>query len=72
MFVTPLYAGILTLFFVLLIARVVTLRRSGIIFRDNGDPRVISIVREQANFDEYVPLALLMQGFLAVGRHSIY
>ncbi len=72
MFVTPLYAGILTLFFVLLSARVVTLRRSGIIFGDNGDPRVIRIVRAQANFAEYVPLALLMMGFLEVGRHSIY
>jgi uncharacterized protein len=72
MFVTPLYAGLLTLFFVLLSARVVNLRRKGIIFGDNGDIGVIRIVRAQANFAEYVPLALLMMGFLEVTRHSIY
>jgi hypothetical protein len=72
MFVTPLYAGLLALFFVLLSARVVNLRRRGIIFGDNGDVGVIRIVRAQANFAEYVPLALLMLGFLEVGRFSIY
>ena len=69
MFVTPLYAGLLTLWFVLLSVRVVGLRQRGIIF---GDVGVIRIVRAQANFAEYVPLALLMMGFLEVGRHSIY
>ena len=72
MFVTPLYAGLLTLFFVLLSARVVNLRRRGIIFGDNGEIGVIRIVRAQANFAEYVPLALLMMGFLEASRHSIY
>lgn len=72
MFVTPLYAGLLTLLFVLLSLRVVSLRRSGIAFGDNGDVGVVRIVRAQANFAEYVPLALLMMGFLEVGRHSIY
>jgi len=72
MFVTPLYAGLLTLWFVLLSVRVVGLRRRGIIFGDNGEVGVIRIVRAQANFAEYVPLALLMMGFLEVGRHSIY
>lgn len=72
MFVTPLYAGLLTLFFVLLSLRVVNLRRRGIAFGDNGDVAVVRIVRAQANFAEYVPLALLMMGFLEVGRQSIY
>jgi len=72
MFVTPLYAGLLTVWFVLLSVRVVDLRRRGIIFGDNGDVGVIRIVRAQANFAEYVPLALLMMGFLESGRHSIY
>jgi uncharacterized protein len=72
MFVTPLYAGLLTLFFVVLSARVVNLRRRGIIFGDNGDVGVIRIVRAQANFAEYVPLALLMLGLLEMGRFSIY
>jgi uncharacterized membrane protein YecN with MAPEG domain len=72
MFVTPLYAGLLALFFVMLSARVVNLRRRGIIFGDNGDVGVIRIVRAQANFAEYVPLALLMLGLLEMGRFSIY
>jgi uncharacterized protein len=72
MFVTPLYAGLLVLWFVVLSVRVVNLRRRGIIFGDNGDVAVTRVVRAQANFAEYVPLALLMMGFLEVSRFSIY
>jgi hypothetical protein len=72
MFVTLLYAGLLVLWFVVLSFRVVNLRRRGIIFGDNGDIGVIRIVRAQANFAEYVPLALLLMGFLEVSRYSIY
>jgi uncharacterized protein len=72
MFVTPLYAGLLVLWFVVLSVRVVNLRRRGIVFGDNGDTGVIRIVRAQANFAEYVPLALLLMGFLEVSRYSIY
>ncbi|MDQ6916543.1 MAG: MAPEG family protein [Pseudomonadota bacterium] len=72
MFVTPLYAGILAIWFIVLSARVVNLRRRGIIFGDNGDVGVIRIVRAHANFAEYVPLALLLMGFLEVSRFSIY
>ena len=72
MFVTPLYAGLLALWFVLLSVRVVNLRRPGILFGDNGEVGVIRVVRAQANFAEYVPLALLLMGFLEVSRYSIY
>ena len=72
MFVTPLYAGLLTLWFVILSVRVVNLRRGGLLFGDNGDVGVVRIVRAQANFAEYVPLALLLMGFLEVNRVSIY
>ena len=72
MFVTPLYASLLVLWFVVLSARVVNLRRRGIIFGDNGDLAVTRVVRAQANFAEYVPLALLLMGFLEVSRFSIY
>ncbi len=72
MFVTPLYAGLLVIWFIVLSVRVVNLRRRGIIFGDNGDVGVIRIVRAQANFAEYVPLALLLMGFLEVSRFSIY
>src|SRR5438067_3196750 len=72
MFVTPLYAGLLALWFVLLSVRVVNLRRRGNPFGDNGDIEIKRIVRAQANFAEYVPLALLLMGFLEVSRYSIY
>jgi uncharacterized membrane protein YecN with MAPEG domain len=72
MFVTPLYAGILTLWFVLLSVRVMNLRRGGVAFGDRGDITMTRVIRAQANFAEYVPLALLLMGFLEVTRHSIY
>jgi uncharacterized membrane protein YecN with MAPEG domain len=72
MFVTPLYAGLLTLWFVLLSVRVMNLRRRGIAFGDSGNVAVTRIIRAQANFAEYVPLALLLMGFLEVTRYSIY
>jgi uncharacterized membrane protein YecN with MAPEG domain len=72
MFVTPLYAGMLTIWFVVLSIRVANLRRGGISFGDNGDIAVTRVVRAQANFAEYVPLALLMMGFLEASRYSIY
>jgi uncharacterized protein len=72
MFVTPLYAGVLALWFVILSVRVVNLRRRGMSFGDDGEIGVIRIVRAQANFAEYVPLALLLMGFLEVNHYSIY
>ncbi len=72
MFVTPLYASLLVLWFVVLSMRVVNIRRRGIIFGDNGEVGVTRVVRAHANFAEYVPLALLLMGFLEVSRLSIY
>ena len=71
MFVTPLYAGILTLWFVLLSVRVMNLRRD-VPFGDSADIAITRVIRAQANFAEYVPLALLLMGFLEVTRYSIY
>jgi uncharacterized membrane protein YecN with MAPEG domain len=72
MYVTPLYAGILAVWFLVLSWRVVRLRTRGMAFGDNGDVNVMCVIRAQANFAEYVPLALLMMGFLEVTRFSIY
>ena len=72
MFVTPLYTGLLVLWFVVLSARVANIRRRGISFGDNGDAAITRVVRAQGNFAEYVPIALLMMGFLEVNRFSIY
>ncbi len=72
MIATPLYAGLLALWFVVLSVRVVNVRRRGILFGDNGDVKITRVVRAQANFAEYVPLALLLMGFLEASRYSIY
>ena len=72
MFVTPLYAGLLALLFLVLSVRVVGIRQRGIAFGDNGDVELARVIRAQANFAEYVPMALLMMGFLEVTRFSIY
>ena len=72
MIVTPLYAGLLTLLFVLLSLRVVKYRQKGIPLGDGGDPKMLRVVRGHANFAEYVPLALLMMAVLELGRSSIY
>src|SRR6185312_12451887 len=72
MFVTPLYAGILVLWFVVLSVRVVNIRRRGVSFGDNNDRAITRVVRAQGNFAEYVPIALLMMGFLEADRYSIY
>jgi uncharacterized membrane protein YecN with MAPEG domain len=72
MFVTPLYTGILVLWFIVLSVRVMNIRGRGISFGDNDDVAITRVVRAQANFAEYVPIALLMMGFLEANRYSIY
>ena len=44
MIVTPLYAGLLALWFVVLSVRVVNVRRRGILFGDNGDVKITRLV----------------------------
>ena len=63
MIVTPLYAGLLAVFFFILSIRVVALRRR-VSLGDGGDPVVLRRMRGHANFAEYVPLILLMMAFL--------
>ena len=72
MVVTPLYAGLLALLFILLSVRVVGFRHQGISFGDGGNPKVLRVVRGHANFAEYVPLALLLMAILELSRFSIY
>jgi len=72
LFVTPLYAGLLALWFLVLSWRVIQRRGKGIYLGDGGDQALLRVIRGHANFAEYVPLALLMMGFLEVGRFSIY
>jgi uncharacterized membrane protein YecN with MAPEG domain len=72
MFVTPLYAGLLALWFLVLSWRVVHRRSGGIYLGDGGDPGLLRVIRGHANFAEYVPLALLLMGMLEAARFSIY
>jgi len=72
LFVTPLYAGLLALWFLVLTWRVIQRRGKGTWIGDGGDQALLRVIRGHANFAEYVPLALLMLGFLEVSRFSIY
>ena len=72
MIVTAFYAGVLALWFLVLSARVVRSRRSGISLGDGGDAGMLRLMRGHANFAEYVPLILLLMALLEFGRTSIY
>lgn len=73
MFVTPLYAGLLALWFLVLAVQVVRQRRAaGVSLGDGGNVRLQRAIRGHANFAEYVPLALVMMAALELSRTSIY
>jgi uncharacterized protein len=66
MTITMLYAGLLSLWFVVLSAKVIQGRSGpgGIGLGDGGDAKMLRVIRGHANFAEYVPLILLMIGML--------
>ena len=73
MIVTPLYAGLLALWFIVLSVRVISLRRvARVSLGDGGNPALARAIRGHANFAEYVPLALFLLGILELSRFSIY
>jgi uncharacterized membrane protein YecN with MAPEG domain len=65
--ITPLYAGILAIWFVVLSMRVVAKRRAGINLGDGGDADMLRRIRAHGNFAEYVPLILVMMVMLETG-----
>jgi uncharacterized protein len=72
-FVVPAYAGILALIYVFLAIRVVRLRgqvRVGI--GSGGNSTLERAIRAHANCAEYVPLALILLGFMEMQRNSSY
>ena len=68
--ITLLYAGLSSLWFVVLSLRVIQKRRAGISLGDGGDPDMARRIRAHGNFAEYVPLALLMVGGLELDGAS--
>ena len=73
MMVTPIYGGLLVLWFLVLSIRVIRRRRGGkISLGDGGDPGMLRVMRGQANFAEYVPLAMLLMLILELSKFSIY
>ncbi len=73
MSVTPLYAGLLALWFVVLGVKVVDERRRHKVgFGDGGKPPLQRAIRGHANFSEYVPLALLLLAVLELSRFPAY
>ena len=64
--ITALYAGILGVIMVLLSLRVIVVARARahIPYGDGGKDELTPVVRAQGNFAEYVPLALLLIGYL--------
>jgi uncharacterized membrane protein YecN with MAPEG domain len=72
MIVTPLYAGLLVLWFLVLAWRVIRRRGHGISLGDGGDPAMLRVIRGHGNFAEYVPLALLLLAILELCNFSVY
>lgn len=73
MVVTPLYAALLALWFVGLSLHVIGCRREArVSLGDGGNGRLQRAIRAQANFAEYVPLALILLLIIELSRYSIY
>jgi uncharacterized protein len=73
MTVTPLYAALLGLMYIMLSVRTVHLRRTlKIAIGDRGSPEMLRAMRVHANFAEYVPLTLLLIMMLEMRGGSFY
>jgi uncharacterized protein len=61
--VTGTYAAVLTVFYVVLSARIILYRRqNSISLGDGGDGQMLRRIRAHANFAEYVPLGIILLG----------
>lgn len=72
MIITPLYAGLLAILFVVLSIRVVKQRGHGVSLGDGGDATLLRRIRAHGNFAEYVPFILLMMAFLELNELHPY
>jgi hypothetical protein len=63
--IVPAYAALFTLLYIYLAPRVMAVRRRlSVSIGAGGDPLLERRIRVHGNFSEYVPLALLLLGFL--------
>jgi uncharacterized membrane protein YecN with MAPEG domain len=63
--IVPLYAAVLALIFIALSVRTLRMRRRlRIAVGDGGDAGMLRAMRVHANFAEYVPLSVLLIGFV--------
>lgn len=67
MVITPLYAGLLAVWFLVLSIRVVQQRGQGVSIGHGDDAVLLRRIRGHGNFAEYVPLILLMIALLELG-----
>lgn len=67
MSITPLYAGLLAIWFLALSVRVVQQRGHGVSLGHGDDAVLLRRIRGHGNFAEYVPLILLMMAMLEYG-----
>ncbi len=71
--VTPLYAGLFVLWFLVLSVRVIRRRgREKIALGDGGNSGMLRVIRAHGNFAEYVPFGLLLMAMLELSHFSIY
>jgi len=70
--VTQLYAGLLAVWFLVLSTRVILGRagKGGPSLGDGGDGNMLRRIRGHSNFAEYVPLTLILIGFLEISGQS--
>lgn len=67
MTITPLYAGLLAIWFLALSYRVVQQRGHGVSLGHGTDEVLLRRIRGHGNFAEYVPLILVLIGMLELG-----
>ena len=73
MTVTPVYAGLIALFFVFLSFRVIGQRRAvRVALGDGGDRLLMRRSRAHANFAEYVPLTILLMALAELQAHPAW
>ena len=72
-FIVPAYAAIFAIVFIVLSFRVSFVRRRvGVSLGTGGNAELERAVRAHGNFAEFVPLTLLLLGFLEMQRTSAY